>query len=339
MNVLANFDYAVAFAVTEAFIIGLYVVLDGFDLGVGILFPFAPRSTERNLMIETLAPVWDGNETWLVLGGMVLLAAFPGAFAILLPAYYVPLALMLFALVLRGISFEFRAQGGPLQVAWTVAFAGGSASAAFCQGAILGSFVVGGLQVVGGRFAGGPFDWLNLFSIVTGFGVIAGYGLLGACWLIWKTEDDTQIFARELALTTLLSTGAAIVVVSLWTALSMPQIVERWFTLPNLFFLAPLPLIALSAWIGVLRSLWGPRDWVPFLCAILLFLACLGGLGGSIWPQALPGIMTIWEASSAHRTQVVLSGALLGIVPIVLAYTAFSYWTFRGKMPAPEANT
>ena len=339
MNSLSNFDFSVAFAVAEAVIIALYVVLDGFDLGVGILFPFAPRPADRDLMIETLAPVWDGNETWLVLGGMVLLTAFPGAFAILLPAYYVPLALMLFALVLRGISFEFRAQGGPLQFAWTVAFAGGSALAAFCQGAILGSFVGGGLHVVGGRFAGGPFDWLNLFSIITGFGVIAGYGLLGACWLIWKTEDDTQIFARELAFTTLLSTGAAIVVVSLWTPLSVPQIAERWFTLPNLFLLAPLPLIALAAWIGVLRSLWGPRDWMPFLCAIPLFLASLGGLGTSIWPQAVPGVMTIWEASSAHRTQVVLSGALLGIVPIVLAYTAFSYWTFRGKMPAPEANT
>jgi cytochrome bd ubiquinol oxidase subunit II len=231
MTSLSNFDFSVAFAVAEAFIIALYVVLDGFDLGVGILFPFAPRPADRDLMIETLAPVWDGNETWLVLGGMVLLTAFPGAFAILLPAYYVPLALMLFALILRGISFEFRAQGGPLQFAWTVAFAGGSALAAFCQGAILGSFVGGGFQVVGGRFAGGPFDWLNLFSIITGFGVIAGYGLLGACWLIWKTKDDTQIFARELAFTTLLSTGAAIVVVSLWTPLSVPQIAERWFAL------------------------------------------------------------------------------------------------------------
>jgi cytochrome bd ubiquinol oxidase subunit II len=339
MNTLSSFDYSVAFAVAEAFIIALYVVLDGFDLGVGILFPFAPRPADRDLMIETLAPVWDGNETWLVLGGMVLLGAFPGAFAILLPAYYVPLALMLFALVLRGISFEFRAQGGPLQVVWTVAFAGGSALAAFCQGAILGSFVGGGLHVVGGRFAGGPFDWLNLFSIITGLGVIAGYGLLGACWLIWKTDDDTQIFARELAFTTLLCTGAAIVVVSLWTAFSVPQIAERWFALPNLFLLAPLPLIALAAWIGVLRLLWGSRDWLPFLCAIPLFLASLGGLGASIWPQAAPGVMTIWEASSAHRTQVILSGALLGIVPIVLAYTAFSYWTFRGKIPAPEANT
>jgi cytochrome bd ubiquinol oxidase subunit II len=257
-------------------------------------------------MIETLAPVWDGNETWLVLGGMVLLAAFPGAFAILLPAYYVPLALMLFALVLRGISFEFRSQGGPLQVVWTVAFAGGSALAAFCQGAILGSFVGGSLQVVEGRFAGGPFDWLSLFTIVTGLGLVAGYGLLGACWLIWKTEDDTHIFARELAFTTLLSSGAAMVVVSLWTPLSVPQ--------------APLPLIALAAWIGVLRSLWGLRDWVPFLCAIPLFLASLGELGARIWPQAVPGVMTIWEASSAHRTQVVLAGALLGIVPIILAY-------------------
>jgi cytochrome d ubiquinol oxidase subunit II len=332
---LASLDLSVVFAVSAAFVIALYVVLDGFDLGVGILFPFAPCSADRDLMIKTLGPVWDGNETWLVLGGMVLWTAFPAAFAILIPAYYVPLALMLFGLVLRGISFGFRSQGSPLKVVWTVAFAGGSALAAFCQGTILGSFVGGRINVVAGHFAGGPFDWINLFSIATGLGVVAGYGLLGSCWLIWKTEGTMQSFGRRVAFATLLLTGAAIVLISLWTPLSVPQIAERWFTVTHMIALAPLPLIALAAWLGVLRSLRGTRDWLPFLCAILLFLASLGGLGASIWPQIVPGVMNIWDASSENRTQVITLSALAGIVPIILAYVGFSYWTFRGKVGVP----
>src|SRR5262249_26793836 len=221
----------------------LYVILDGFDLGVGILLPFAPPLADRDIMVQTLAPTWDGNETWLVLGAMVLWTAFPAAFAILIPAYYVPLALMLFGLVLRGVSFGFRAQDGPLTAVWTTTFAGGSAIAAFCQGAVLGSFVGGRIPVVDGHFAGGPFDWITSFSVATGFGLMAGYGLLGACWLIWKTEGTTQESSRRFALVTLFLTGAAIALVSLWTPLSVPEIADRWFTLPHMFSLAPLPLI------------------------------------------------------------------------------------------------
>jgi cytochrome d ubiquinol oxidase subunit II len=334
MNLLDSLDLPVIFAVFAGFVIALYVVLDGFDLGVGILLPFTSHPADRDIMIQTLAPNWDGNETWLVLGAMVLWTAFPGAFTILIPAYYVPLALMLLGLVLRGISFEFRAQGDPLRLVWTTTFAGGSALAAFCQGAVLGSFVVGKIRVTDGHFAGGPFDWITPFSIATGFGLMAGYGLLGACWLIWKTEGTTQKSSRGFAHVTLFITGAAIALVSLWTPLSVPEIADRWFTPSHMLALAPLPLIAAAAWLGTLRSLSGPYDWAPFLCAILLFLASLGGLGASVWPYAIPGVLSIWGAASEHRTQVISFLAFASVVPIILAYVGFSYWTFRGKVGA-----
>jgi cytochrome bd ubiquinol oxidase subunit II len=334
MNILDNLDLPVVFAVSAAFVIALYVILDGFDLGVGILLPFASRPADRDVMIGTLAPNWDGNETWLVLGAMVLWAAFPGAFAILIPAYYVPLALMLFGLVLRGVSFGFRAQGGPLRAIWTSTFASGSALAAFCQGAVMGSFVGGTIQVSGGHFAGGPLDWLTPFSVATGFGLMAGYGLLGACWLIWKTEGMTQESSRKLAFVTLFITGAAIALVCVWTPLSVPEIADRWFTPSHMLSLAPLPLIAAAAWVGTLRSLSGPHDWAPFLYTILLFLASLGGLGASVWPYAIPGVLNIWDAASEHRTQVISFFAIAAVLPIILAYVSFSYWTFRGKIGA-----
>ena len=334
MSIVDSLDLPVVFAVSAAFVIALYIILDGFDLGVGILLPFASRAADRDVLIRTLAANWDGNETWLALGGMVLWTAFPGAFAILIPAYYVPLALMLFGLVLRGVSFGFRAQGGPLRAVWTTAFAGGSAIATFCQGAVMGSFVGAKIRIADGHFAGGPFDWISPFSVATGFGLIAGYGLLGACWSIWKTEGTTQKSSRRLAFATLLLTGAAIALISLWTPLSVPEIAARWFTLPHMLSLAPLPLIAAAAWIGVLRSLSGPHDWAPFLCAILLFLASLGGLGASVWPYAIPGVLNIWDAASEHRTQVISFFAFSGVVPIILGYVGFSYWTFRGKVGA-----
>ncbi|ABD04917.1 Cytochrome bd ubiquinol oxidase, subunit II [Rhodopseudomonas palustris HaA2] len=337
MSMLSGFDFAVFFAVGAAVVIGLYVVLDGVDLGVGILFPFAPRSSDRDLMMATLEPFWDGNETWLVLGGMVLLAGFPLAFAILLPAFYVPLCLMLFGLVIRGIAFEFRSQGGPFEIAWSTTFAVGSFIAAFCQGAILGAFVGRYIAVVDGAFAGGPFDWLGLFSIATGLGVVAGYGLLGACWLIWKTGGATQMFARELVLPTLLCVGAAILLISVWTPFVKPQIADRWFAWPDFVWLAPMPIVAVAAWLGVWLTRWSEREWAPLALSLLLFMASLAGLGASVWPEAVPGSMTIWQASSMHRTQLIVAGALVIVMPIILAYIGYGYWLFRGKTrPAPD---
>lgn len=333
------FDFPTFFACAAGLVIALYVTLDGFDLGVGILFPFAPRTADRDTMMRSLAPMWDGNETWLVLGGMVLLAGFPTAFSILLPAFYVPLALMLFGLVLRGISFEFRSQHGALEIGWSVAFSGGSLLAGFCQGAMLGAFVDGHITVVGARFAGGPFDWLSLFSVATGLGVVAGYATLGAAWLIWRTRGNTQIFAREIARPALLGAGAAIALVSLWTPLASPQIAARWFSLPTTLLLAPLPILAILAWGVAWRGLWGEqRQWVPFAASITLFVVALVGVGASVWPAAIPGVMTIWDGVSAPRTQIIVACALVVIVPVILGYIGFSYWVFRGKIQDQDAS-
>lgn len=329
---MAGLDYPIMFAGFAVLAIGLYVTLDGFDLGVGILFPFAPRTEDRDTMMHSLAPMWDGNETWLVLGGMVLLAGFPLAFSILLPAFYVPLVVMLFGLVLRGIAFEFRSQKGVFEIGWTAAFASGSMLAAFCQGAILGAFIGGDIRVVGGRFDGGPFDWLHLYTVATGIGVVSGYALLGAGWLIWRTEGATRVFAREIARPALLMTGATIALVSAWTPFALSGVAARWFSWSSLPFLSLLPLIAAVSWLTAWRSLWGRREWLPFAATILLFLAALGGLVVSIWPSAIPGSLTIWEASSDPRTQEIVADALISTLPIILAYVAFGYWVFRGKI-------
>lgn len=327
------FDFPTFFACAAGLVIALYVTLDGFDLGVGILFPFAPRATDRDAMMRSLAPMWDGNETWLVLGGMVLLAGFPTAFSILLPAFYVPLALMLFGLVLRGVAFEFRSQRGALEIGWSAAFSGGSLLAGFCQGAILGAFVDGRILVVGNRFAGGPFDWLSFFSVATGLGVVAGYATLGAGWLIWRTSGNTQVFAREIARPALLGAGIAIALVSVWTPLASQAVAARWFSLPMALLLTPLPLAAVAAWMVAWRCLWDKeQQWLPFAASVALFLSALLGVGVSVWPAAIPGVMTIWEGVSAPRTQIIVAWALIVIVPVILSYVAFSYWVFRGKI-------
>jgi len=336
---MPQFDYATFFAVAAGLVVALYVTLDGFDLGVGILFPFAPRITDRDTMMETLAPTWDGNETWLVLGGMVLLAGFPLAFSILLPAFYIPLFLMLLGLVLRGVAFEFRSQRGAFEMAWSIAFAGGSMLAAFCQGAILGAFIEGGIKVDADHsFVGGAFDWLGLFPLATGLGVVAGYALLGAGWLIWRTGSGTQTFGREIARPALIATVLAIALVSVWTPIGSSYIAARWFAWPGVALLAPLPVLACAAGITVWRSLWGSRDWLPFVAAVVMVLCALIGCGASVWPAAIPGVMTIWEASSAPRTQAIVAPALVVIIPIILAYVVFSYWVFRGKVSAHEAE-
>lgn len=329
---MPTLDYTLFYAAIAAFAVGLYVVLDGFDLGVGILFPFAPKSENRDMMIASLAPIWDGNETWLVLGGMVLLAGFPVAFAVLLPAFYVPLALMLLGLVLRGVAFEFRSQSGRSRLAWSAAFTAGSVTAAFCQGAILAALVSGRIAVSDERFAGGPFDWLGLFPVAVGLGVVAGYALLGACWLVWRTDGPTQVFAREIARPALIATGAAVLLVSGWTPVAVPSIWTRWFAWPGVLWLAPLPVLALAAWLATWRSLWDTRDSRPFLYACALVVTALIGLGVSMWPDAIPGVLPLRAAGSAPRTQAIVAGVLVCILPIILAYVGFAYWVFRGKV-------
>ena len=335
MSILHSFDYAAFSAVAFAFCFGLYAVLDGFDLGVGILIPFAPRSTDRDAMMESLDPFWDGSEAWLVLGGITLLTGFPLAFAVVMPALCVPLALMLFGFLLRGISFAFRGRGGPLKIIWSFAFAAGSIIAGFCQGAFLGA-LVGGIPIVNGHFAGGLSIWLILFSIVTGLGFVAGYGLLGACWLIWKTRGPTQVFGRELTVPTLLCTGAFFAIVSIGIPLALPRVAGRWSAWPNFLMLTPLMLIAVAAWIGVWRVRWGTRDWAPFALSLLFFFISLAGVGASVWPAAIPVVMKIWDTLSMHPTQAIMVLALVIIVPIILGYVVYGCWLVRGNVRPPS---
>jgi len=318
------------------FAITLYVLLDGFSLGIGILFPFAQRHEDRALMMSTVTPVWDGNQTWLVGGGAALFAAFPKAFNLLLSAFYLPLTLMLIALVFRGCAFEFRFKAEKT-FAWSVAFAAGSFLAAFCQGLVLGTYVQG-FEYDGTRLVVGRWHFLSPFSIATGFGVVIAYALLGACWLVYKTEGELRAWARATARRLLPLILAGIAMVSLWTPYLVPAIRERWFDWPNFMFLSPIPL-----WLGaiyfVLSHLLRSDKWpdlLPFLACIALYLVTLIGLAVSLWPYVVPRSLTFWQAAApASSLMFVLVGVLL-IVPVVLVYTAHAYYVFRGKVRAED---
>src|SRR6266852_6279228 len=308
-----SLDLPLLFALVLAFGIALYVVMDGFDLGLGILFPFAPDDADRDAMMSSIAPIWDGNETWLVLGGTLLLAVFPVSYATLLPAFYVPLIVMLFALIFRGIAFEFRFRAQAFRFLWDWAFAGGSALAGFCQGLVLGAFI-DGVPVERGAFAGSAWGFLSGFAVASGLGVVAGYALLGATWLIMKTAGTTGEFGRRAARPALLVTLAFIALVSLWTPIAHAVIAERWFSLPNILFL----------WL------------VPFIFSILLFLLALSGLGISVFPYAVPWTITIWQAAASTPTLQFTGVGVLIIMPIILAYLGYAHWIFRGKAQAGE---
>ena len=329
-------DLPLLWAVIIAFSVMMYVIMDGFDLGIGILFPFFDSKDDRDVMMNTVAPVWDGNETWLVLGGAGLLAAFPLAYAVVLSAFYLPLILMLIGLVFRGVAFEFRfkAKAGKRRM-WDQAFIGGSVLATFFQGVTLGAFI-DGVPVRDGNYAGGPLDWLSPFSLFTGFGLIAVYALLGSTWLVMKTEgplhDRMRRIARRLAWVLL----AFIAVISVWTPLSQPAIAARWFTLPNLFWFAPVPLlVALSMW-HLVRALRSDSQGSPFVLTLALVFLGYSGLGISLWPHIVPPDISIWAAAGPPQSLgFALVGALL-IIPIILMYTAWGYWVFRGKVRAGE---
>jgi cytochrome bd ubiquinol oxidase subunit II len=315
--------------------VALYVVLDGFDLGVGILFPFARDERERDQMMDSIAPFWDGNETWLVLGGAGLLVVFPRAYAIIMPALYLPVIVMLLALVFRGVSFEFRAVANTSKKYWNFAFAGGSTLAAFCQGVILAGLIQG-IKVEDGAFAGGPFDWARPFSILCGLGVVAGYGLLGATWLVLKTEGVVAERARWHAKELLVAVLVFMAGVSLWTPLAFPRIAARWFTAPNIYVLWPVPLVtalvAFMAW----RWLDARRDVLPFLASIALFLLGYLGLAISTFPYLVPPTLTVWEAAAAPASQIFLLLGTIFLLPIILGYYGFIYWLFHGKVREGE---
>jgi len=315
--------------------VGLYVVLDGFDLGVGILFPFARSETDRDTMMNSVAPFWDGNETWLVLGGGGLWVAFPRAYAVIMPAFYLPVIVMLLALIFRGVSFEFRFVAKPRHFFWDVAFAGGSILAAFSQGVVLGGFIQG-VNVADGAFAGGPFDWATPFALFCGLGLVAGYALLGATWLIWKTEGDLAEVARRWATRLLVAVLVFIVAVSLWTPLGFARISERWFSVPNIFYLAPVPILTAAVALGAWRWLSRREEVLPFFAAIGLFALCYLGLAISTYPYLVPPTLTVWDTAAAPESQIFSLIGVLLLLPVILAYVAFVYWTFRGKVRAGE---
>ena len=316
-----------------AFAVWAYVVLDGFDLGVAILFPFVKGAANRDEMMNSVAPVWDGNETWLVLGGGGLFAVFPLAYAIIMPALYAPVIAMLLGLIFRGVAFEFRWKTRRGQFLWDWAFAGGSTLAAFAQGITLGA-LVHGIPVAGRAYAGGWWDWLTPFSLLTGVALVVGYALLGATWLIWKAEGHVQQRAYELAMWVAPATIGLIGLVSLWTPLLNEIYRERWLAWPQVVLVVPVPLLVAAASFILLRGILHRHERSPFLASQALFLLCFVGLAISFYPHIVPNSVTIWDAAAPDGSlEFLLVGAVV-LIPLILAYTGYSYWVFRGKVNA-----
>ena len=310
----------------------LYVLLDGFDLGIGILFPFAPSEKCRDRMMNSIAPFWDGNETWLVLGGGGLFAAFPLAYAILMPAFYMPIIMMMLGLIMRGVAFEFRFKASEkYRRIWDYAFHFGSLGAAFSQGLILGSFVQG-VQVAGRNFSGGPFDWATGFSLMTGIAVVCGYALLGSTWLVMKTEDVTQEWARKVASYVLVFVGIFMALVSVVMPFLNKQINEFWFTAPNIYYLSLIPLITaalfLLIWLDLHRK---QAEYRPFLASIGVFLMGYLGLGISLFPWIIPFRYNIWDAAASGPGLSLMLVGVAPLLPVILGYTGYCYYIFRGK--------
>ena len=315
--------------------VALYVILDGFDLGIGILFPFTRNEGERDQMMRSVAPFWDGNETWLVLGGGGLWVAFPMAYGVIMPALYLPVIIMLLALVFRGVAFEFRTVSRS-KTWWNFAFAFGSTLAGFCQGVILGALIQG-ITVRNGAFAGGHFDWATPFSILCGAALVAGYGLLGATWLVMKTEGPVAERARGQATTLLFAVLAFMGAVSLYTPLAFERIAQRWFSLPNFLYLWPVPLVTALVAYGGWRAIARGREHLPFVGSIALFLLGYLGLVISSYPYLVPPALTVWDTAAAPASQIFMLIGTLILLPIVLAYIVLIYWIFRGKVREGES--
>lgn len=314
-----------------AFAVAMYVLLDGFDLGIGILFTRAENDNWRDRMMLSVAPVWDFNETWLILGGAGLFAVFHLAYAMLMPALYVPITIMLIALTFRGVAFEFRFKAETSKHWWDKSFHYGSVVATFAQGVVLGTFVQG-FTTNGRQFTGSTWDFLTPFSMMTGFALIVGYALLGATWLVMKTTGQLELWARKQAMRYVLLTVGAMALISVWVPFLNADIRERWFSYPNLLYLAPVPvvaaLVAIQLWFAVKRNL---RYW-PFVLSMTLFLLGYLGLGVSLFPNIVPPDVTIWEASNTVSSQIFVLIGFSFSLPATLVYTGYAYWVFRGKV-------
>ncbi|SHM28495.1 cytochrome d ubiquinol oxidase subunit II [Vreelandella subglaciescola] len=324
-----NLDITLVWAGIIGFGVIMYVLMDGFDLGLGILFPFAPDEASRDVMMNSVAPVWDGNETWLVLGGAGLLGAFPLVYSVFLPALYIGVFLMLAGLIFRGISFEFRFKSHKNRHWWNRAFCWGSMVAAFSQGAVVGAYIQG-FPVEDRVYVGGAFDWLTPFSVLTGIGLMAGYALLGATWLILKSEGHVQDWAYSITPKLLLGVLVVFGVVSLWTPLISVDVRERWLNQIHLIWIFPILAMACAA--ALYRAVKRRAEGRPFIMALGLFIFTYLGMIASKWPVIVPPNYTIWDAASSPESQVFLLIGTVFVIPIILAYTTWSYWVFRGKV-------
>jgi cytochrome d ubiquinol oxidase subunit II len=329
-------DIPVIWAFIIAFAVFVYIVMDGFDLGLGMLFPMFPKKADRDVIMNSVAPVWDGNETWLVLGGGGLMAAFPLAYAVLMPAIYTPLVAMLLGLVFRGVAFEFRWRSQRERNLWDIAFFGGSLVAALAQGIALGA-ILQGVHVEGRQYAGGWWDWLTPFSLLTGVALVIGYGLLGATWLVMKTEGELREEAYRLSWWLLFAMLGAIAAVSLATPFLSIHYAQRWFAWPSMILTAPVPIAVAAVTVLLLRSLANRQDYRPFFLALLLFALSYAGLGISMWPYIVPQSITIWQAASPRNSQVFMLFGVAVLIPLILGYTAWAYYVFRGKV-RPEGG-
>ncbi len=325
-------DLPLIWAVIIIFGVMMYVVMDGFDLGIGMLFPFVKGEHDRDVMMNTVAPVWDGNETWLVLGGAGLFGAFPMAYSVILEALYLPLILMLIGLIFRGVAFEFRFKAkADKRHIWDKAFIWGALIATFFQGVALGAFLEG-FKVVDRHFAGGTLDWLTPFSLFCGLGLIVAYTLLGCTWLIMKTEGPLQQKMHDIARPLALVLLAVIGIVSLWTPIAYPQIADRWFSMPNLLWFMPVPLLVLVTFYGLLKAVARNAHYTPFLLTLVLIFLGYSGLGISLWPNIIPPSISIWDAAAPPQSQGFMLVGTLFILPFILMYTFWSYYVFRGKV-------
>ena len=315
----------------------IYVALDGFDLGIGLLFPFLAKDEDRDVAMNSVAPVWDGNETWLILGGGGLFAAFPLAYAIVMPALYAPFIIMLLALVFRGVAFEYRWRDKSHERIWDASFVLGSFMATFMQGIVLGTFVQG-IEVQGRAYAGGWWDWLTPFTVMTGVALCFGYSLLGSGWLVLKTEGELRAQAYRFATFAATGTFFFVGVVSIWTPFLSPEIYQRWFTTPNIYFVSPIPLLTMIV-AGLVA--WGIRkkiDGMIYPAAIALLGLCFVGLGVGLTPYVVPRAITIHQAAAPDSSLMfMLIGALI-MLPLILGYTGYSYWIFRGKVRPGEGG-
>ncbi|HDY97567.1 MAG TPA: cytochrome d ubiquinol oxidase subunit II [Pseudomonas sabulinigri] len=327
------FDLSMIWAMIIAFAVIMYVLMDGFDLGVGMLFPFAPDEDARDVMMNSVAPVWDGNETWLVLGGAGLLGAFPLVYSILLPALYIGVFLMLAGLIFRGVAFEFRFKAKTSRYLWNWAFAGGSYLAAFAQGVVVGTYIQG-YKTEGLVYAGGAFDWLTPFTVMTGVGLMAGYALLGSTWLIMKTEGYIQQWAYRIAPWLLAAVLGVFGIISIWTPSVDPSAYERWFSMVRWIWIFPVLALffAYQIWSGLRKR----KEVVPFLATMAMFFSTYFALLWTRWPYVIPPNFTLWDAASAPGSQLFLLLGMLFVIPIILAYTAWTYWIFRGKVRVGE---